>query len=34
MTVNDTGQALLPEKYRFRVIQIVVLVITNILKRE
>lgn len=34
MTVNDTGLALLPEKYRFQVIQIVVLVITNILKRE
>ena len=34
MTVNGTGLALLPEKYRLQVIQIVVVAITNIFKRE
>ena len=34
MTVNGTGLALLPEKYRLQVIQIVVVAVTNILKGE
>ena len=34
MTVNGTGLALLPEKYRLQVIQIAVVAITNILKGE
>ena len=34
MTVSGTGLALLPEKYRLLVIQIVVVAITNILKGE
>lgn len=34
MTVNGTGLALLPEKYRLQVIQIVVVAITSILKGE
>ena len=34
MMVSGTGLALLPGKYRLQVIQIVILVITNILKGE
>ena len=34
MMVNGTGLALLPEKYRRQVIQIVVVAITSILKGE